>query len=366
MASPVENYSLNLGQYEHALVVLQQEQDRLALKPWQERAYKILKVGVYTFGGLLLLVVVGFLVFWAVSLEGALDDETLFVALILLYFIGVPLALVSFVMVVLFFLNLPYFRQLLRQQRLMRRYGFTEAVDAPWRAGRRQKRLRNVFTSVVSGIGVVLAAAAVLGGIALLAGAGLNIEDILDLLFYAGLFLFPLCVTGIALATFHYAQRSRERLELVQQLSQTLEEQPPEDDEEDSRVRVSRETYQKIAQIERAQIVRARTESIKKGLDEVKAGEAEPYLVQKSRRAREAQQHLDPITRLRVHERIDALSQEPHPAEATEHDGRFSLPVADTLARLTFRVDDDARRLQILSIDLVEAADAPPAAEPRP
>ncbi|MDX1429920.1 MAG: hypothetical protein R3282_06515 [Rhodothermales bacterium] len=364
MPATAEDYSLNLGQYEQALAILEREQERLRLTPRQERLYKILKFGVYTLGGALVLFLLLLLGGLAISAWFESDvGAYIVVSSYALALIGaLPALIIAVATVVLFGLNLPYLRGLVRQQRLIRQYGFTGVLSAPWRARRRQKRIRNVFTFVVSVLGGLLIAAAIVYGVAYV------IEEVRSDLTRVGwlevagflMLLFLIAMTGLALATFHYAQRGRERLDFVRHLSQSLKTQEPVADEEDSRVRISRETYQKIAQIERAQIVRARTKSIEEGLHEVKRADvARPYLVQKSRKAREDLDLLDPTTRLRVHEGILALSHNPHPQQAAAHEGRFVFPLPDTTVRLVYRLDDDTRRLQILELEDTDTSSPP-------
>jgi len=160
-----------------------------------------------------------------------------------------------------------------------------------------------------------------------------------------------------------FVRRSQARLELVCRLSSSLKGYKEEvKQDEDGHIHLPTEAYEKIAQIERAQITRGRVQSILSGLD--KAG-ASPYVVQKSHLAQQAQAKLDTTTRLRVQDQIDALMTEPHPAGITGDPkaGTFHLRVPETPVIIGFTVDDRARCVQILSVESPSAA-AESSAEP--
>lgn len=69
--------------------------------------------------------------------------------------------------------------------------------------------------------------------------------------------------------------------------------------------------------------------------------------------AQQAQARLDAPTRLRVQDQIDALMREPRPPGVTEDPTATTLHlrVPDTPLIIGFTVDDEARRIQIVSVE---------------
>ncbi len=354
-------YTLNARQVEQALGILRREQQVLRPSPPQEKAFKLLRFFVLGFAILFgLTLLIGLLALLALALP---DDLAGGVPAILIsggilfgYFLLILLIPISIIIGILFFFNLPLFRKLWQHSRMARRLGLVTALRPHWRVERQKKWLPNVllFLAGIAGVGVVgWGLVAVLG--AVISGENLLREG-LELL----LTLLAVILVGVALITTYFTQRSKDRLDLVDRLHTSFEAYgSPGVPGQEQGVAVPAETYQKIARIEREQISRERAQSILTGLEE----DDRPYFVQKSHEASRAQAALEAATRLRVQHRIDALTTDPRPPGAVEDPGSglLHLRVPDTRITVSFAVDDEKRRIQVLALR-PEPDDAPSSA----
>jgi hypothetical protein len=162
----------------------------------------------------------------------------------------------------------------------------------------------------------------------------------------------------IAIVVTNLARRNKVRLELISNLHTSLEDQFTQQEEgQESGISISAEDYQKIAQIERSQISRGRIESI---IADLEGTDVNPFVIQKSRAAQNAQGLLDTKTRLQVQEQIDALMMEPHPPGVDEDSqtGILKMNVPQTSVIIGYTVDDTTRRVRILSVEDVSKKSA--------
>jgi hypothetical protein len=264
----------------------------------------------------------------------------------------IPAAILSAGILVLFFSNLSYIRQLLRQNKLIHRLGLKETLRAPWIKHRQKRKARDVIARCIRVIGLFFI---IIEGTFFVT---IFIPEFIAEEFEGKfvMFLYPvsmlitfLCIAAIS--ANHIVQRTKKRLELITQLSTYIKEDLSKvEQKEGAAVQISGEVYQKIAQIERAQISRGRVQSILADLEEP---DVTTYVIQKSKAAKFAQGSLDNSTSLRVQEQIDALTTEPHPTDAIEESntGNLKLRVPQTPIMIGYTVDDNSRRIRILSIE---------------
>jgi len=238
---------------------------------------------------------------------------------------------------ILFSLSLFYVRRLLHGWKLARKLGLWEAVDAPWKTERRQNRLRNVSDAGIVILGVIMIGSSFLIGV-----------------IGPFFFIFFLAI-GTAILVTILVRRIKERLGLIARLYSSLEGyEDGVKQGKDSHIHIPAEAYEKIAQIERAQIARDRVQSIQGDLS--KAG-ASRYVLQKTRAAQQALARFDAITRVRVEDQIDALIMEPHTfgvrvgVTTDPKVAAFDLRVPGTSVVIRCTVDDQAHRIQILSVE---------------
>jgi hypothetical protein len=263
---------------------------------------------------------------------------------------------------------MPYVRQVLRQRKLARQLGFWEALHVPWIAEQQKNKLHNV-SCIVSNLDIISLGLFIAVVVLIttpghyiwfyLVGGWRNAFGFLSLIsvmlneydwILPVVYLATLMTSGAIIVTF-LVRRSQERLGLISRLYSSLEGYKEEvKQDKDHHIRIPAEAYEKIAQIERAQIARDRVQSIQSGLD--KAG-ASPYVLQKSHAAQQAQARLDTTTRLRVQDQLDALMTEPHPVGITRDSkaGAFHLRVPETPVIIEFTVNEQAHRIQILSVE---------------
>ncbi len=266
----------------------------------------------------------------------------------IVYIVGIIVFLLAILIVVLFFVSLPYFRQYLRERKLIRQLGLLDPSYEPWKTERRKKRWRNLFD-----LGVRIPAL-LIGGIFLVLATYhvLTVSHGMTLLFRDHVSLLALAVAVIGANIGNYfALQSKERVEILSRLSSSLKESWKRSEEGgDRRVLVTSKDYEMVWEILRAQISRQRAQSI---LRSAEKGGTSYYAMQKSREAQKTQDNLDAATRLRVQAQIDLLTTEPRPVGVTEHPETESLrlQVPETPVIIGFRVDDDARLIKILSIE---------------
>lgn len=352
MENDGSTYALNAQQFEQALAILQREQQVSTPSPRQETIFKLLNIAIYGYA-------IAFGIFWLLiaPFEGLkrkfdlLDEALTYIGLSFLFLLPVGIT-------ILFWLNLPYVRQLLRQSTLVRRLGLLDALRAPWKTERRKKRWRNVLDLGVRMLGLL--ALAVSSFMVFVMGLYTGGSDFFLSLGAALLIGFTVVVAIIAT---YFVRRSKERLILISRLYSSLEKRKEEvAQDEDSRVPIPAKVYEKIAQIERAQISRERVRSILGSQEE--PGKFS-YVLQKSHAAQQTQASLDVTARLRVQDQIDALMTEPRPPGVTEDPkaGTLHLRVPETSVMIRFTVDDQTRRIQIISVEST-SDDAPSPSDP--
>lgn len=266
METARSTYTLNAQQYEQVLAILQREQQARTPSPWQERIFKLLNIAISGLGIVVSIPILILLLFLAAKFIPGLEKAADFLAGIAFIFIVIaylPLGLLAVGILILFSLNLPYVRRLVHQRRLVRRLGLLEALRAPWETERRKKRLRNALDLGVSILGPLLIAAV---------GFLIGIIDLFnrpDNVFLPLGVLLLSCMLGGAIIATYFVRRSKERLGLISHLSASLERQKEEvEQKDDLRVQIPAETYETVAQIERAQISRERVQSILGSLEE--------------------------------------------------------------------------------------------------
>ena len=310
MENDGSTYALNAQQFEQALAILQREQQASTPSLRQEKIFKLLNIAVYGYGiaaGIWLLI--GLLFERLQRKFDSLNEVLAYIVVSFLFLLPVGIT-------ILFLLNRSYVRQLLRQSKLVRRLGLLDALRAPWRTERRKKRWRNVLDLGVRILGLVGFSLMlfVIVGVAVFSP---RMTESGDLTFFSSVGALLLGFTVVVAIIVTYVMRqSKERLELISRLYSSLEEHKEKvEQDEDHRVPISAKVYEKIAQIERAQISRERVQSILGSLEE--PGKFS-YVLQKSHAAQQAQASLDATTRLRVQDQIDALMTEPRAPGVTE------------------------------------------------
>lgn len=354
MENDGSTYALNAQQFEQALAILQREQQASTPSLRQEKIFKLLNIAVYGYGiaaGIWLLI--GLLFAGLQRKFDSLNEVLAYIVVSLLFLLPVGIT-------ILFLLNRSYVRQLLRQSKLVRRLGLLDALRAPWRTERRKKRWRNVLDLGVRILGLV--GFSLMLFLIVVFTPWMTEMRGFDFFLSLGALLLGFTVV-VAIIVTYVMRQSKERLELISRLYSSLEKHKEKvEQDEDNRVPISAKVYEKIAQIERAQISRERVQSILGSLEE--PGKFS-YVLQKSHAVQQAQASLDATTRLRVQDQIDALMTEPRPPGVTEDPkaGTLHLCVPETSIIIRFTVDDQTRRIQVISVEST-SDDAPSPSDP--
>jgi hypothetical protein len=344
--------TLNTKQFKKALAILRREQQANTPTPLQKKIFKILSVPIYGFtvvlAGFLLILVIYFADDsgggwgWGLSFSPLTG---LLIACGLLLTIYVCILVVG--LLVAFCLNFSFLKALHRQNKIMKSLGLKEVVDQSWIKEQRKKTSWEIIFLCGSAGGLLTMLFVFGTGIYLLLEVNFP-----SLEFLGGVLLSILSIFSmIAIVVTNLARRNKVRLELISNLHTSLEDQFTQQGEgQESGISISAKDYQKIAQIERSQISRGRIESI---LADLEGTDVNPFVIQKSRAAQDAQGLLDTKTRLRVQEQIDALMTEPHPSGVDQNskDGGLKMRVPQTTVVIGYTVDDNTRRIRILSVE---------------
>ncbi|HET9963074.1 MAG TPA: hypothetical protein VFQ34_12105 [Nitrospiraceae bacterium] len=346
------DYTLNAKEIERALSILQKELQANTPSKGKERLFKYLSAAVFGLGIGGIFCLFSLLIFGVDQLfKRTVPKEFLEFLAVIAIFIVILSVIWSAVILLLFLLNLSYVREIVRQNRLIRSLGLLEALEAPWKTERRKNRLRNAFSMAVRLAGLLVP----LSGIMIVGFGSSQVVGVEKLLQLFLLFVFFL-TTAIAIVSTYFVWRSKQRLLFLSRLHRSMQEQQEKvAHDEDGRISIPPPLYEKVAQIERAQISRERARTIKEA-------ETDPvdlqYAVQKSRGAQQAQARLEPSLRLRVQNQIDALMAEPRPSGVVEDQtGTLYVGVQDTPVRVGYLVDDGSRRIQVVSV--ISAATRP-------
>lgn len=341
MKSQSSTYQLDAAQFDQALAILRKEQQANMPSRWQKISFTLLNVAVYGFA----IVLLAHTVLELLPFRGLLEE--------VIHLLAYPWAILVLLSPILFVFNLPLGLKLWRQGKLVRRLGLSQALNAPWRAERRKGRFRNVLTLIVGYLGGLFILGGVIVGVFLPAVFPMDWSDPEDVLVFLLVSSVPIMV-GVVFIVTHFIRRGKERLDVVARLQSSLAGYKADAEGlEDIRIELAATHYKQIAQIERAQILRDRAESIR--VYGSKGSDVSGYGVQKSRTVREALAQLDPTARLRVEDQIDQLAMEPRPPGVTEdaNTGNLRLRVTETPVEIFFTIDEDKRRIKMFSLQLV-------------
>ncbi len=237
-------YTLDARQLEQARAILQREQQANTLSARQEKIFKLLNFAFYGLGiaWLANLLLRGMTIADSSALVAA--GRAVFRVVLVINTLTYTLAAA---ITTLFFLNLPYLRRLLRQRQLARQVGLWAALCAPWRAERRRNQLRHALDVGIVTVGLLMVAGSVLGAVVAIPLASYDWVPL-------SLCLLLFVASGVIVATY-FMRCSQERLGLLSRLHSSLEgDQEEVRQDQDRQIHIPPEAYEKIAEIERAQI----------------------------------------------------------------------------------------------------------------
>jgi hypothetical protein len=362
----IPSHTLGATELSQALAILQneqwaREQGGNTLTRWQRLVFTSLNVLGY---GLAITAAVIGTILGFTALFGNLSNPDYAAAnavlcvfvLTTLIFAPVTLGALS----ILFSLNLPLVQKTWRNWRLVRKFDLSAFLSAPWEEERKKNRIRN-FLTLAAGPGIIISGI-IFGALDLLlayADAGprndfwpsFSAELNLWLLSLAPLAASITIPDGLFYLGLHFFRREKERLGVVTRLQSTLEQYSSSAETgKAAQVTISEQDFRQIALIERAQITRDRATSILNFEEQDDA----VYFVQKSRAVRHTQSQLDPKTRSRVQDQIDALSTEPHPPSAAidSETGNCIVPVPGTPVEICIIIDNKLRQITVVSLQL--------------
>ena len=307
--------AINLDQYSDALAVVKHEYERIRPSKFQRILFVLFNVSVY--GAIIL-----FFVFLLLVLIPGFTRQQNALASVLNFLIFV----IPFLLVV----NLPFFLKLGRNRRLISRLGLEPIIKAPWKEATGRTRILRRFSFVMAVLAIAM----------LVVTAIIFVFDpsaSLQILFLVPFFLAP---SGAYLLL-----RAKNRLEALGDLEQSLVASSAAT-AGDEQIQVPTETYQRVAQVEQAQIYRDRLSSV------AAFAPHESYAVQRSKGARAALGELDPSGRIDVEHLIDELATEPHLADpgGDSSSGRSATRLTDLGVEVEFSVNDESQVVRIEAV----------------
>ena len=324
--------------------ILDREERETAFSASDRRRFQWLNW--FGYGWLVVSIVVG--TCWAISvLASGYDFSFVLRVFVLMTLWFSPFSIATYVLQ--FSLNWGRIWSILKRERGVRKLGYGEMLEAPWRAERAKRRNVNILTLAAGpfmcGWGLFFAPIE-LFLTALVPGAGWSHpawQVYLCSLYTIGL--------GAVYVALHLYRRAEERLGVVERLRDSLNT-ASERGGQDSKtpVLISAEVHDRIAQLERKQIWQDRAASSKKFDRDGDSGIE--YVVQKSRSVRDAQSALDAATSLRVQDEIETLARGPTDRDTTrsEHPTILWRPVPQTPFELGFSDDKAERRIRVLEL----------------
>ena len=314
-------YKMNMAEFDKALSILKKEQQANMPTRGQKIFFILLNVAAY--GCVLTLISI-----------------FVFPNTYLLLLIGVLILMIP----ILLLMNLPLVVKLFRQSKLVRNLGLSHVINSPWKNECKSKKIYNLFTLIMGLLGILIILFGLYG--VLFTGGPLIESNLI-----AGGILVAL---GLALISAHIIRRNKERLSVVARLQSSLSDYKNAADKfKENRIDVPSEDIELIAKMDRAQIYRARQESIMESLED---SEQVDFFVLKSRSARDSLSKLNPETRSRILDQIDDLTMNPEP-QGVKSDAKMDtlrLRVPETSAEIIYSVDSDSRRIKILTIHMID------------
>jgi hypothetical protein len=248
------------------------------------------------------------------------------------------LGIAWFLAPILILLNLPLIYKIVKQKWRLRRLGLTETFRKHRQFRPRQKTSTQILM--------------IIGGMAVFYGLMRNLlaKEKISLLGLMLLFVLG----GVILGTY-FLRLGKERLAFLAELA-SLEDslkssQLRARQTEAPGIEVPAEDLERVARIEQGQISRDRAEAIHSWRKS--AGSAPPeYALLKSRKIMAELGELDLELRLRVEERIEQLSSDPHPRESLKdvRGDYWHLGISGTSLELRYAVDDKQRQIQLLAV----------------
>lgn len=317
----VKGVTLSGHQLESMMAILDREQQELLPSHRELLLYRLFSFTTYSAAiGALLVVLLGIVH-----------------ALALIFVFACAFVILLFLSLLLLPLNIPLMRKLHRHAGLRRRLGLTRDLKAFFASRRRRGRWRNLLELDVAVLGVVM--------IVFFVCSAVMRPPHEPVVLLGMVMLFA--PVGVLVPTLYLMRRGRERIEAVRQLQASL---APQTAREGAEQEISAVHYHKIAAIEREQIIRDRQRSLR---TDSAADEASTYSVQRSRTAADVQGKLDPQTYLSVEKRVFDLMRNPLPDghRTDPSTGLNQLQVPGTSFQISYRVDDENRRIRILDIE---------------
>lgn len=329
MLPPSDMKSIGQTEFEKALQVLEQDQRDLIPTAAEGRRLRRLTTCTYLALG----------VFGVISV---LQEDSLLQGLA----VGV-FGLLSLCVAWLFWMSLPAIRKFRRHARLRKRLGVERGLKEFFATRRSEHRVQACLTLLIAPLGPLLAAFYV-GFLIAEFPPSWSWEYILIALIL-GAIILPF---GASLLTQYWLRRAAERIDVVAGVLAAVRADKPGTGD----YRMPEEMYQGLAKIERHQIIQERLESVRKHVEE------DAYVLQPSRSAMAALLELDPETEQAVRSRVFSLMHSPSPtgADVDSRTGLNVLAIEGTHLRLTYEVDESAKRIRIHSLEPCADTDSDP------
>ncbi len=332
-------FSLNSGELQAALAILEREQAACLPTPLQARFYRAFNIAAY----LLAAVAAAEIVIFTIAFAGEDDPSE---ALEPLHWAFMGLCAILFV---LFVLNVGLIRKMYRHAQLRRRLRLTNFLMPVFRAEREASKIKNIVTICISVVGAVLT---IVGLLSVVLVFTLWIEPgflhLSDAQFAVALpMTLAFTSVGIGLMSFHFMRRGKQRLEIVTRLHAMLTSQAAAPGAVEAKL--SSDDYDILASLERGQIISERAGSI---ITAQREAPSASYSCQISRQMNDVKKTLPAELLARVDDVTLGLLKNPEPADSKREpdtEGRL-VGVPGTDLRILYDVDKSRHLVRLFEL----------------
>jgi hypothetical protein len=345
--SKINNY-INAWQFEQALAILKREQQANMPTPREKIYFQFYRFFVILFT---IVCIPKFILDIAKHHDyNKFLDIHWFNPIMVDHFLFWMFVSLAIIIIIFFLLNLKFVHKLYQQARLRRKLKLNKILKGRFNQQFHRARTRNLFIIALIFILTPIIAYNIFLLLTIYSRSINSKDPLAYLLFCIHLSAPPMFI--LTLISFFFIWRGKERLEIVNRIHHSLSnqisifEQNPSNDS----INIAPSDYDKIARLERRQIIIDRQLSIKRARKNVNS---ESYSIQKSHNVVDAVAKLDQDTRFLVEDQLYGLTSNPRPSNVKiDLETKFlRLRVSMTKLDFIYQVDDDSSRVRIYSLE---------------
>jgi len=355
----MEKTTLNIQQFGSALAILERERRTKMSTPREDFYFRIYNYSVWVFTCIYIPYVL-ILYFYPEFTAWIGNIDLVYLISDYLFW---SIALLTIAIVILFFLNLKLVLKLWNQARLRRKLNVDTKLKEIFKyqlpRGESSKVL--MIERYFAAFGIIIILFQLFFGFvknwSFLSESiktnitSIDLKAIFALIVIFGRLCGPIAL-GICMTSRYFMRRGKERLEIVDQLQQSLSKHKTafENSTADKSINIASTDYDLLASLERMQILDDRQLSIQRARKESRESS---YVIQKSHKMLDALYTLDSDTRVKVEDEILRLASDPmHQGAIREpQSGTLRIRVPDTTLDITYQIEFDDRRIKIYTLE---------------